>query len=242
MGALMTPSLKKRFWDAAHVVDFDHGFGVALDGRQLKTPAKADLVVPVRSIAEMIAAEWGAQQDKVDPESMPATRWANSAIDKVSVQRSDVIDMLAEYGGSDLLCYRADHPEALFEQQAKAWDPVLEWAKNSLNVPLETTRGILPIEQPNQSLENLSVALQALDSYEVAAIHDMICITGSLVLALAVSEGALDAQVAWENSRIDEEWQVKLWGQDDEAVISAKAKQESFAFAHSILLHLRANV
>jgi len=235
----MNPSLKKRFWKTTAVVVRENGYGVMLDGRELKTPAKAELTVPVRAIAEMIAAEWDAQIDLVNPEVMPATRWANAAIDKVSVQRDDVIGILAEYGGSDLLCYRADHPNELYEQQKTAWDPVLEWAKISLNAPLETTRGILPIAQPNQSLEKMKLALESLDSFELAAIHDMIAITGSLVLALAVAVEALEPQKAWEISRIDEEWQANLWGQDEEAENSARSKSENFMFSHQILHLLR---
>lgn len=235
----MNPSLKKRFWESASVIELDEGFSVALDGRRLKTPAKADLVVPVRAIAQLIADEWGAQVEQVNPEVMPTTRWANAAIDKVSAQRNDVIAMLAEYGGSDLLCYRADHPEELFQQQKTAWDPVLDWAEKRLNAPLEKTRGISPITQPNQSLLQMKNALEALDSFELTAIHDMITITGSLVLALAVSDGALGALEAWDISRIDEVWQANLWGEDEEAVMSARSKSVSFIFSHRILQLLR---
>ena len=223
-------------------MELGQGFGVELDKAQLKTPAKAVLAVPTRALAQLIADEWGAQEGLVDPETMPTTRWANAAIDKVSVQREDVISMLAEYGGSDLLCYRADHPDELFEQQRMAWDPVLEWAENSLNAPLSTTRGVLPIAQPNHSLIRMKNMLVALNSFELAAIHDMITITGSLVLALAVAEEALQAQQAWTISRIDEDWQAKLWGEDEEAVNSARSKSASFLFSQHILQQLQVSV
>lgn len=235
----MTPSLKKRFWKNASVVELENGFGVALDGRPVKTPARANLAVPVVGIAQMIAAEWDAQTESVNPELMPATRWANSAIDKVSVQRADVIAMLAEYGGSDLLCYRAEHPEALLEKQKQAWDPLLAWAEKQLDARLETTCGVLPVEQANHSLRNLKTALEVYDSYQIAAIHDLVTISGSLVLALAVSKGDITAAQAWKISRVDEDWQEKLWGTDEDAQLSAKSKSDSFLFADSILQLLR---
>ncbi|MBV1863072.1 MAG: ATPase [Rhodobacteraceae bacterium] len=235
----MTPSLKKRFWKTASVLELENGFGIALDGRRVKTPARADLAVPVAEIAQMIAAEWDAQTDAVNPEIMPATRWANSAIDKVSVQRADVIAMLAEYGGSDLLCYRAEHPEGLLEQQKQAWDPLLAWAEKQLDARLETTCGVLPVEQSNHSLRKLETALEVYDSFQIAAIHDLVTISGSLVLALAVSKGEIPVSQAWKISRIDEDWQEKLWGTDEDAQISAKSKSDSFHFADKILQFLR---
>ena len=232
----MNPSLKKRFWEKVSVEPLDQGFGVALDGRRIKTPAKADLRVPVRAAAELIAAEWDAQDGNVDPETMPATRWANAAIDKVTPQRADVVELLAAYGESDLLCYRADSPAELLALQEAAWNPVLDWARTTHNAPLNTTFGVLPVAQPNQSVANLRAALEGYDSFQIAAIHDLICISGSLVLALALAEGALSVDRAWEISRIDEDWQAKLWGLDDEAEENARAKRVSFAFAHRILM------
>jgi len=231
----MSAQLKKRVWDAVSIVDLQNGFGVALDGRRIKTPAKAELVVPIRAAAELIAAEWDAQKEHINPEEMLATRWANSSIDKVTPQRADVIEMLAAYGESDLLCYRADMPIELYEMQKLAWDPLLDWAKNTYDAPLNTTCGVLPVAQPNQSVHNLKTVLEDYDSFRIAAIHDLICISGSLVLALALSEGHLSVQRAWEISRIDENWQAKLWGEDEEALQTAHAKLKSFKFSSEIL-------
>lgn len=235
----MNPSLKKRFWETVTVEVLDQGFGVALDGRRIKTPAKADLAVPVRAAADLIAAEWDAQDGKVDPETMPATRWANAAIDKVAPQRAEVLALLAAYGESDLLCYRAESPVELLTLQEQAWDPVLDWAKTALNAPLNTTCGVLPVDQPNQSVANLRSALERYDSFQIAAIHDLISISGSLVLPLALCDGALDVDHAWKITRIDEDWQAKLWGRDDEAEETARAKRASFSFAHQMLCLLR---
>lgn len=231
----MNPSLKKRFWETATVEILEQGFGVALDGRRIKTPAKRDLCVPVRAAADLIAAEWGAQEDKVDPETMPATRWANAAIDKVTPQRAEVVDLLAAYGESDLLCYRADSPAELLALQEQAWDPVLAWAETVLNAPLNTTCGVLPVAQPNQSVANLKAALARYDSFQIAAIHDLISISGSLVLPLALCEGALEVDHAWKITRIDEDWQANLWGIDEEAAETARGKRDSFVFAQRIL-------
>ena len=235
----MTPALKKRFWTSVDVVPVENGFAVELDGRRLKTPSKAELTVPNAELAALVAAEWDAVDQELDPTSMPATRWANSVIDKVSVQHAEIVDMLAEYGGSDLLCYRADSPEALALRQAETWDPILEWAKNTHDAPLATTRGMMPIAQSNHSLGKFKANLSALDEHELASVHDLVTISGSLVLALAVLHGEISAETAWNHSRIDEDWQAALWGEDEEAVEAAAARKESFLFAEKLLQLLR---
>jgi len=138
-----------------------------------------------------------------------------------------------------LLCYRAETPTELFERQTQAWDPVLDWVKNHHQAPLVATRGIVPVKQPNRSLCNLKRALERFDSFQIAAFHDLVVLSGSLVLALAVTETELDCQQAWKISRIDEDWQENLWGADEEAQEAAQIKQESFALASKILQLLR---
>ncbi|MCP5073841.1 MAG: ATPase [Rhodobacteraceae bacterium] len=231
----MTPFIKKRFWTSASVVATDGGFGINLDDRSVQTPAKTRLVVPVREIAELIAAEWEAQVDQIDPVSMPTTRWANAAIDKVAMQVDGVVDMLASYGGSDLLCYRAAEPGSLVNRQAEAWDPVLTWAAKRYDAPLVSVVGVIPFDQPNQSLSNLRRELLRFDAFQLAAVHDLVTISGSLLLALAVSEQRLTPEVAWAAAQIDEVWQKELWGEDEEAKAAAAAKQEAFIFAHELL-------
>lgn len=218
----------KRFWTTATAQPVAGGFGVNLDARPVRTPAKAPLVVPTLALAEVIAAEWDAQQGTVRPETMPATRTANSAIDKVTTQRAEVVDILAAYGGTDLLCYRAPGPEGLVARQGAGWDPLLDWSAAWLGAPLKAVAGVMHIAQPEDSLARLRARIDALTPFQLAAFHDLVAISGSLVLAFAVTEGRLEAEAAWALSRIDEEWQIELWGEDDEATALAAARHQAF--------------
>jgi len=225
----------KRFWKEATVVETDGGYTVQLDGRAVKTPAKALLVVPTQAMAEAIAAEWQAQEKEFDPRTMPVTRSANAAIDKVTPQKAEVCQMLADYGGHDLLCYRAIGPEELVRRQAAGWDPVLDWAAEHLAAPLASGQGVMHVDQPAQSLAKLAAELDSLDEFGIAALHDLVTISGSLVLALSVRHRHLSAQEAWALSRIDEEFQVDQWGRDEEAEAAAAAKERAFLSAALIL-------
>jgi chaperone required for assembly of F1-ATPase len=225
----------KRFWKEASVRAAPGGFSVWLDSRQLKTPAKAALVVPTEAMARAIAAEWQAQEAAIDPRTMPVTRAANAAIDKVAVQFDEVADLIAAYGLSDLLCYRAAGPEALAARQAEAWDPLLDWAARTLGARLVTTVGVIPVDQPEASASALSGRVKLLDAFRLTALHDLVSISGSLVLGLAVMEGRIDPETAWKLSRIDEAWQNELWGADDEAEAVAEGRLTDIKSAHNIL-------
>jgi chaperone required for assembly of F1-ATPase len=192
------------------------------------TPRKALLVLPTEALAREVCAEWQAVGAKVDPAVMPFTRTANSAIDTVSAQFTQVADMLAEYGGSDLLCYRADGPEALVARQAAAWDPLLDWADTALSAPLRPVTGVMHQPQPLASLKALSDAVRALSPFQLAAFHDLVAISGSLVLALAVTRGRLSVDQAWTLGRIDESWQIEQWGEDEEAAEIVALKRAAF--------------
>jgi chaperone required for assembly of F1-ATPase len=221
----------KRFWKEAKVVEADEGFGIALDTRPVRTPAKAPLIVPTRALAEAIAAEWDVQTHEVDPATMPVTKGANAAIDKVRVQRDEVIALLADYGDSDLLCYRAAGPESLVARQSEGWDPILDWAANALGARLFVGEGVMHVPQTERALGLLQAELARFDEFELAAVHDLISISGSLVLALAVTHGALGEDDAWRLSRIDEHWQIAQWGEDEEAAISEESKRQAFVAA-----------
>ncbi|SEN90516.1 Chaperone required for the assembly of the F1-ATPase [Gemmobacter aquatilis] len=217
----------KRFWKQAKACACEGGHTVRLDGRTLKTPAKTPLVVPTRALAEAIAAEWDAQHGAVRPDTMPATRAANSALDKVATQFAEVADMIAAYGGTDLLCYRAIGPEPLVARQAAGWDPLLGWAAERYGAPLGTTAGVMHIAQPAASLAALSAAVHGQNPFQLAALHDLVAISGSLVLGLAVTEGRLDVDTAFALSRIDEHWQIEQWGPDDEAAALEAMKHQA---------------
>jgi chaperone required for assembly of F1-ATPase len=218
----------RRFWTTASAVPTEGGFAVHLDDRPVRTPLKTPLILPTAALAEAVAAEWQAQGEKVDPGSMPCTRTANSAIDTVARQFEAVAGMLADYGGSDLLCYRAEEPEALVALQGTAWDPLLAWAGESLKAPLRTTTGIVHVAQDPASLATLAGLVRQQSSFQLAAFHDLVALSGSLVLALAVRAGRISAEEAWRLSRIDEDWQISLWGEDEDAAKSAAIKQTAF--------------
>ncbi|ADE84099.1 ATP12 family chaperone protein [Rhodobacter capsulatus] len=221
----------KRFWKSATVEPCEGGFTVKLDGRAVKTPAKAALVLPTQAMAEAVAAEWQAQGAKIDPTTMPVTRSANAALDKVRAQQAEVAALIAAYGETDLLCYRAKMPEELVARQAAAWDRWLDWADSRYQARLTVTAGVLPVAQPEQAQAALASRVAACDIWELAALHDLVGITGSLVLGLAVAEGEIAAEEAWRLSRIDEDWQIAQWGADEEAAEMAALKREALIHA-----------
>lgn len=221
----------KRFWAAARADACDGGFGVWLDARAVKTPAKRGLVLPTLAMAEAIAGEWEAQQGLVRPETMPLTRMANSAIDKVTPLFDAVVDEIANYGTTDLLCYRATDPAALIGRQAQGWDPLLDWARDDLGASLVVTQGVIPVAQPAESLARLRAHVAAQDPFRMVALHDLVAISGSLILGLAVTRGRLSAEAAFACSRIDESWQIELWGEDEEAAAQEVLRHAAFLTA-----------
>ncbi len=218
----------RRFWKQADLDERAEGFGVLLDGRPVKTPARAELRMPTRAMAEAVAEEWNAQGEKVDPFAMPMTRAANSAIDKVGPQHADIAAMIAGYGETDLLCHRAESPAALARRQADAWDPLLDWAAKSLGAPLTPTIGVMPRPQSRQSLARLADEVAALDAFELTALHDLVALSGSLVIGLAAIHRQEDPETLWTLSRIDETWQQEVWGTDREAAAQAATRQRDF--------------
>lgn len=224
----MTAWAPKRFWTEARAEAVAGGFAVMLDGRGVKTPAKTPLILLSRALAEAIAEEWQAQQGVVKPETMPMTRMANSALDKVSLQFDEVAGLIAAYGASDLLCYRAPGPEALVARQAAAWDPLLDWAAQMFDARLCVTSGVIPVAQDEGAINRLDREVRALDPFRLAAFHDLVSISGSLILGLAVTRGRLTAPEAFALSRLDEDWQAEQWGQDEIALESEALKRAAF--------------
>jgi len=231
----MTAWKAKRFWTTATPKALSHGWGIELDGRPVKTPAKAMLMVPTLPMAEAIASEWDAQEGEVRPQTMPFTRTANAAIDKVAPQHAEVADMLADYGDSDLLCYRAVAPEELIARQAAVWDPLLDWARRNLGADLQIRSGVIHAPQTPTEVAKLRARVHALDSFQLAAFHDLVAISGSLIVGFAVLDGHLDANSGWAASRLDEEWQIEQWGRDEEADALAETKRVAFVHAERVL-------
>lgn len=231
----MSECIKKRFWKSAIVKEQKNGFVVLLDGHPIKTPSRATLIVPTEALADMIAAEWQAQDDIIDPLSMPFTRTSNAALDKVSHQMSEVRDQIAEYGETDLLCYRASAPRELVKRQAAAWDPLLLWAKNTFDAPLNVTEGLIFIAQPDKSLANLKLQIKNLNPFELSGLYNLVTLSGSLVAALAVKQGYKTASEIWDLCRVDNIWQEEQWGLDEEAQNIESVKRFEFLLANAYL-------
>ncbi len=221
----------KRFWKAVHVTECEGGFTVHLDTRQAKTPGKQPLILPTRAMAEAVAAEWDAQQGPLRPETMPFTRAANSAIDKVAPQFDVTVADLAGYGGTDLLCYRATGPEGLISRQNDGWSPLLDWSASVLQAPLVAVPGVMHIAQKQPSLARLHGHVAAMTPFQITGFHDLVQLSGSLILALAVTRGRLTADEAWALSRIDETWQIEAWGVDEDAAALTEHKRTAFHHA-----------
>lgn len=221
----------KRFWTDATVEPQAGGFAVLLDGRGVKTPAKASLLLPTAQMGKAIAAEWQAQTDKIDPMTMPFTRAANAAIDKVAVQHAEVADMIAAYGDSDLICYRAENPVELVERQAQVWDPLVDWSKTALGAPLEVHSGIIHKPQDKKSVAALRAQTHDMTAFQLAAFHDLVSLSGSLIIGFAAAAHFQTGKDLWAASRVDENWQMELWGEDEDALALAETKREAFVNA-----------
>lgn len=218
----------KRFWQDAAVVARDEGLTIELDGRVVRTPGRALLIAPTRALAEAIAGEWRAVPETIDPRAMPLTGLANAAIDRIAPERAGFAAGLAAYGESDLLCYRADTPAPLVERQAARWDPVLDWARGRYDVRFEIATGVMHRPQPMATVTRLGDAVAALDPFELAGLAPIITISGSLVLGLALIDGAMPAEAVWDAAQVDEAWQAEQWGEDALAVQAREARRRDF--------------
>lgn len=221
----------RRFWTTVDVAQTEDGFAVTLDGRFVKTPLKTPLTVPYKAMAEAIAVEWEAQGEKIDPLSMPVTRSANAALDKVWVQHAEVAALIAAYGENDLLCYRATSPKELIDRQAKHWDPILDWAAQALQAPLIPVAGVMHQDQPASSVAVLRALVERQNAFELTALHDLVSISGSLVIGFAAQQKAFDLSVLWYAAQLDENWQIEQWGRDDEADATSGKKRAAFEHA-----------
>lgn len=237
----MTGWARKRFWSEVTTdASAEGGFAVLLDGRPVRTPAKAPLTLPTRALADRVAAEWAAQEGEIRPEAMPATRAANAAIDHAAPGIAALRDHIASYAETDLLCYRAEGPAALVALQGDGWDPLLDWATQALDAPLAVTGGVMFVPQPPASLAALRATLDRFGPFALVALSELVTLAGSLVLGLAVADGRLSAEEAWSLSRIDEDWQERQWGRDAEAAAQAEKRRRGFMAAAAFLRDVQA--
>jgi len=208
----------KRFYSEVRIAADEHGFHVLLDGRTVKTPGRASLLLPTAALADAVANEWRAQGDDIDTETMPICKLANTALDRVKPRLGEVAREVANFAATDMLCYRAIEPTDLVALQAKTWDPYLNWAQNSLNAPLKTTSGIMPVQQPETSLATITAEVFSCDFNELTALHEFTSGLGSIVLALAYMKGFAPFDAVWQASIVDQKFQEEAWGADQEAI------------------------
>ncbi len=233
----------KRFWtDAACVAEGD-AWAVLLDGKPVRLPGGAPLVLPGRALAEAVAAEWqaagGEKGGDMSYADLPLTRLAGTAQERIAPDPEPVAVELSQYGQSDLLCYRAPHPPGLAALQAERWQPWLDWAAATHKAPLKVTEGIVHVAQDAEALAALAGALSTRTPHALAALGVAVPVLGSLVLGLALADGVLDGAEAYALSQIDEAYQAELWGQDSEAVIKRTRDAADVAHAARLLALLR---
>jgi chaperone required for assembly of F1-ATPase len=234
--AARTPR-RKRFYKEAGVTEAEGGFAITLDGKPIRTPSGRHVVAPNRGIAEAIAAEWEAQTETINPLSMPLTRFANS-VAEVGDHVDAVADDAAKYLGTDLLFYRAGHPDALVAREAASWDPVLSWAANELGAHFILSEGIVHVTQPEQAIK-AARAVFPVAPWPVAALHVVTTLTGSALLALALLHGVLDPEQVWAAAHVDEDWNIEKWGLDEEVAARRAARLVDFRAAATILKALK---
>ena len=232
---------RKRFYASAGVSEADGGFSIMLDGKPIKTPSGRQMIAPARSIAEAIAAEWNAQGEIIDPLTMPLTRFGNSVVEGVADKIDAVADDIAKYLGSDLLFYRAGHPEALVAREALHWDPIVFWAADTLGAHFILAEGIVHVRQPDSAVAAARAALPS-DAWQLAALHVVTSLTGSALLALALFHGVLDSDEVWAAAHVDEDWNIEKWGVDEEVAARRAARLVDFRAAVGILKALNAPV
>ena len=218
----------RRFWQEVAVVPADRGWEVRLDGRPVRTPGRAPLLLPTPPLADAVAVEWRAVEEAVDPRAMPCTGLANAAIDRVTPDPAAFAAGLAAYAESDLLCYRAQGPDSLVAREAAAWDPPLAWARARFDVAFQVTTGIVHVPQPPATLSRLAEAVGARDPFALAGLSPLVTVAGSLVLALAVAEGAMGVEEAFAAATVDETYQAEWWGEDELATQAREARRADF--------------
>lgn len=214
----MDPSAAlKRFYKTVAFEESDDGYFVTLDGHQLKSPAKRPMPLPSQDIAKALVQEWDTQDELINPSTMPVMALVSTAVDRIGQQRNGVVEQIAKYGETDLVCYWASDPEELAIRQAKAWTPLIEWTKDRFDIPLKTQTGIMHLPQPEGTFDAFQRIIDQYNDWELAALSSATHCTGSIVIALALMNKHLDAQAAFEVSQIDETYQIELWGEDWEA-------------------------
>ena len=229
------PQLRKRFYERAEITETADQFGVALDGRPVLTPARKPLAAPSRSLAALLAEEWDAQSEVIDPATMPLTRLANTIIDGVAAAQPEVAAEIAKYLGADLVFYRSDTPEGLVARQSSAWDPILDWARETLGARFVLSQGVMHVPQPGSAMVAAAAAIPRDDAWRLGALHAVTTLTGSALIALALMHKRLSLDAAWAAAHVDEDWNMEFWGRDTLAVERRAFRLKEMQAAASVL-------
>jgi chaperone required for assembly of F1-ATPase len=227
--------LPRRFYNEVRCELRGEKFEVHLDGRSVKTPKKIGLMLPTRALGDAIAEEWARQGERINPATMPLTKLVNSAIDGVTGREAEARTDILKYAANDLLCYRAEGPHGLVKRQARAWDPVVDWAHKALGARFIVAAGVMPVVQSAQALTVIAAQLEGLDAFRLASLHVMTTLMGSALLALAHAHGRLTAAEAWAAAHVDEDWQIEQWGADAEAAARRQRRWEEMWAASQFL-------
>jgi chaperone required for assembly of F1-ATPase len=225
----------RRFYKTVDIAPVETGFAVRLDRATPKTPAKRPLVLPTKAAAELVAAEWDAQIETIDPFAMPITRLVNVALDRAAETRPAMVGEIVKYAATDLVCYRATTPASLVAAQAAAWDPLLAWAETHLGVQLVTTVQALAIDQPEESLARIEAAAHALDDLRLTALAFANGLAGSAIVALALIHRQIDGETAFRAIRVEEDWQAERWGRDPDEEKIANARRVDLIAAEKLV-------
>ena len=220
----------KRFYKQAEAVPLDAGgYGVALDGRRVRTPAGRPLALPSRALAAAVAGEWATQGETVEPRTMAMMVLSATALDRVAPRAGEVAAEIAHYGETDLLCYRDAPGGELARRQNAAWQPVLDWLAEAHGARLRTVAGVMPAAQDKAALEALRRAVDSREPFRLTALHTAVSATGSAALGMALVEGRLNACQTWRCARLDDDWQAERWGEENEARKRGEALRDELA-------------
>lgn len=235
---MKTPAVK-RFYSRVDVAETLDGFAIHLDGKPVRTPARAVMRLPTRAAAQLVADEFAAQGEHFQPASMPVMRLVNTAIDGVAADTQAVLEDILRFASSDMVFYRADAPQRLVDRQAEVWDPILDWAREVVGARFILSEGVMHVEQPRESIAAVGRHLREREEpLRLAALHVMTTLTGSALIALAIEAGEIDAEQGWTAAHVDEDWNIEQWGEDFEAAARRKARKAEMMSAVNLLAAL----
>lgn len=226
--AVMEKPLTRRFYKSVEIAAVDGNWHLTLDGGVVKAPSKNTLELPSEALAEAVAAEWKAQEEHINPASMPFTKLANTALDRVAPDRVRITDEIVSYANSDLLCYRAEQPVELVLRQTKMWDPLLEEFRSKHGAGFTCLAGVMHADQPQETLDAMRRAVEQLNPYQITGLHNAMTLTGSAIMALALTNSPSRAEELWAAAHVDEDWQIEQWGEDEEAVAHRALREAEF--------------